>query len=285
MQYWEVFLMAIIRVIKDSDNPYVMLNKTALNDNNLSFKAKGIFAYLMSKPDDWRCQVTDLQNNSVDGRDAIRSGLRELREHGYLIKRAISDEFGKITEWEEILYETPQEAAKEIFKEQTKNEVKKTSINGKAVSGEKIKKSINGFSVNGKSNSGKAVPLLNTNTNDNELNNNDISNTTQSNACSSTTDELKNIIENETHLVITPNQRKKLSNWNKERLIIAIDIFKNLNGKYFAFLEKIYKDNGNFAPKKEIQSNKKKGKFHNYEQRNYSAEEMRDIEEQLLGWK
>ena len=31
----------IIRVVKDKDNPYVMMNKSGLNDPRLSFKAKG----------------------------------------------------------------------------------------------------------------------------------------------------------------------------------------------------------------------------------------------------
>ncbi|WP_346905943.1 helix-turn-helix domain-containing protein [Clostridium sp.] len=275
--------MSTIRVIKDSDNPYVMLNKTALNDNNLSFKAKGIFAYLMSKPDDWACQVEDLQKHAADGRDSVKAGLRELREHGYIIKRPIKNELGRIDYWEETIFETPQEEAKEIFREQTKNEKpkkskKKMPQTEKPLVDENNNNSINVFPASGNSNSGKHVPLLSNNTNNNEFNNNDIS-TTQSNACSNT-DELKTIIENETHLVITPNQNKKLSNWNKERLIIAIDIFKNLNGKYFAFLEKIYKDNGNFVPKNKI-SKSGTGKFHSYDQRNYNFEEL---ERKLLGW-
>ena len=34
----------IIRVAKNKDNPYVMMNKAGLNDSRLSFKAKGILA-------------------------------------------------------------------------------------------------------------------------------------------------------------------------------------------------------------------------------------------------
>lgn len=270
--------MSIIRVDKNPDNPYVMLNKTALEDSNLSFKAKGIFAYLMSKPDNWKCQVKDLENNSADGRDSVRSGLRELRKHGYLIKRALRDQSGKITEWEERLFETPQEYVKEIFKEQ---QIKKDAINGNPVSGEKISDTINGFSVNGKSTNGKPtsgipVPILNTNTNNIEYNNNYI-NTTQSSVCSDgDATELKSLIETETHLIITPNQFKKLSNWNKKRLLSAIKIFKGLDGQYFTLLEKIYKDDGNFAPSNKVS---KIDNFNNFQQRQYDYD---DLEKKLL---
>lgn len=109
--------MATVRVVKNKDNPYVMFNKTALNDPNLSFKAKGIFAYLMSKPDDWVIYVKDLQNNSADGRDAVYGGLEELRKYGYLMKVKHRNNKGQY-EWEETLFELPQEEAILIYKKQ-----------------------------------------------------------------------------------------------------------------------------------------------------------------------
>ncbi len=43
-------LNEIIRV-KKCQNNFVMMDKTFLEDTRLSFKAKGILAYLLSKPD------------------------------------------------------------------------------------------------------------------------------------------------------------------------------------------------------------------------------------------
>lgn len=122
--------MATIRVEKSKENPYVILNKTGLNDPNLSWKAKGILAYLLSKPDDWKCMVNDLIKHSKDGRDATYAGLKELREHGYMIKRPLADDKGKIVEWQEVLYEMPQEEAKKIFEEQ-QDKREKNKIKGK----------------------------------------------------------------------------------------------------------------------------------------------------------
>lgn len=72
----------IIRHSRHERN-FVQIHKTALNDPKLSFKAKGILAYLMSKPDVWTVRIKDLCNNSHDGPESIRNGLKELQKHGY----------------------------------------------------------------------------------------------------------------------------------------------------------------------------------------------------------
>ena len=43
----------IIRRIK-KENPFIMLDKTCINDNRLSWKAKGLHTYIMGLPDDWK---------------------------------------------------------------------------------------------------------------------------------------------------------------------------------------------------------------------------------------
>ena len=52
--------MSIIRVSKNKNNPYFLMNNTGINDKNLSFKAKGVLAYLISKPDNWYINYRDL---------------------------------------------------------------------------------------------------------------------------------------------------------------------------------------------------------------------------------
>ncbi len=72
-------LNEIIRV-KKCQNNFVMMDKTFLEDTRLSFKAKGILAYLLSKPDNWKVIVGNLVNSSTDGKKAIYSGLKELKD-------------------------------------------------------------------------------------------------------------------------------------------------------------------------------------------------------------
>ena len=86
--------MSIIRV--DKKQNFVVMDKTGLEDPNLSFKAKGLLAYLLSKPDNWYCHSKHLAKVGQDGISAVKSGLKELREQGYLEKRKIRDKKGKI---------------------------------------------------------------------------------------------------------------------------------------------------------------------------------------------
>lgn len=96
----------IIRTSK-RENPYVMIDKYGLNDERLSWKAKGLLAYLLSKPDDWQVYESDLIKRATDGRDSVRTGLRELEKFGYLSRRQIRGENGSFGHMEYIIYERP----------------------------------------------------------------------------------------------------------------------------------------------------------------------------------
>lgn len=96
----------IVRVSK-RENPYVILDKTFLSDNRISWKAKGILAYLMSKPDDWKVIIGNLINQSTDGEKSVYSGLRELEKYGYMTRERVRDEKGKFIHMEYIVYELP----------------------------------------------------------------------------------------------------------------------------------------------------------------------------------
>lgn len=97
----------VIRVRKRPNN-FVTLDKTFLEDDRLSFKAKGILAYLLSKPDNWKVIVGNLVKYSKDGKSAVYAGLKELKECGYYVKTPIRSEDGRrISRWESTVYEMP----------------------------------------------------------------------------------------------------------------------------------------------------------------------------------
>jgi len=95
--------MSSIRTIKQKN--FVAVSKALFEDPSLSFKAKGIAIYLLSKPDDWNANVINLQNNSTDGRDAVYSGIKELIDAGYMEKKAKRNEAGEFLGCEYVLYE------------------------------------------------------------------------------------------------------------------------------------------------------------------------------------
>lgn len=96
----------IIRTQKNKD--YTVMRNTALNDENLSLKAVGLWAWLMSKPDNWEISVNGVYSQRKEGRDAIRSAMQELAETGYLLRGDQErQEDGTFSANEAILYETP----------------------------------------------------------------------------------------------------------------------------------------------------------------------------------
>lgn len=97
----------MIRVVKNED-PYVKIDKTALKDERLSWKAKGILCYLLSLPDDWQIYINELQKHSSDGRDSTASALKELIKYGYCHREQSRDERGRLDGFLYTVFERPQ---------------------------------------------------------------------------------------------------------------------------------------------------------------------------------
>ncbi|MGG1137184.1 DnaD domain protein [Bacillus mycoides] len=98
--------MGIVRVEKNTN--YSVVNNTGLRDERLSWKAKGILAYILTLPDDWVFYREELATHAKDGIDSLRSGMKELKEYGYLKRRPIRNEKNKIVSWETVIHEVPQ---------------------------------------------------------------------------------------------------------------------------------------------------------------------------------
>ena len=74
----------IISIEKHEKN-YSLIDNAGLRDSNLSYKATGLWAFLISHPPDWQVNVNHLVSAKADGRDSVLSGLCELYEEGYLL--------------------------------------------------------------------------------------------------------------------------------------------------------------------------------------------------------
>lgn len=97
-------MKSVIRVKKNSN--FVVMDKTPLTDKRLSWKAKGIMAFMLSKPDDWTFYLDEIASHSTDGMSSFRSGFNELKKLGYVRRIRTQDENGKF-KWETIVYEHP----------------------------------------------------------------------------------------------------------------------------------------------------------------------------------
>ncbi|NMD97085.1 replication protein [Rhodococcus sp. BL-253-APC-6A1W] len=75
---------------------FTILSNAVINDDRLSFRARGVLTWLLSKPDDWHTRADSIAAQSPkEGRDSIRSALRELAELGYLVREKIQNELGQ----------------------------------------------------------------------------------------------------------------------------------------------------------------------------------------------
>ncbi len=63
---------------------YVIIEQTLVEDSRLSWAARGILGYLLSRPDNWQVRVTDLCRRGDLSRDSIYKLLKELRRFGYV---------------------------------------------------------------------------------------------------------------------------------------------------------------------------------------------------------
>lgn len=99
--------MTILKIQK-RHNPFVQIDREAIQDSSLSWKARGLLAYLLSMPSNWNIRISDLINRAPDGRDAVYSIFKELKAAGYLIHFRLRDEHGRLSLSEYHVFETPQ---------------------------------------------------------------------------------------------------------------------------------------------------------------------------------
>lgn len=98
--------MAVFRVEKSKN--YTTISNCCLRDTNLSLKAKGLLAQMLSLPEDWDYTMLGLAKLNKEGKDAIRAALSELEKAGYVIRARARDEHGRLRGADYFVYETPQ---------------------------------------------------------------------------------------------------------------------------------------------------------------------------------
>lgn len=87
-------------------DPFARIPHTLLEDEKLSWRAKGILCYLCGKPDGWKTRALDIRNHGKEGVVAVRAALKELRVAGYAELVRIT-ESGKVKEWVWKVSDTP----------------------------------------------------------------------------------------------------------------------------------------------------------------------------------
>lgn len=79
--------IAAIRILPERD--FVVLRNEAMRDPYLSFRARGVLAWLLSHAPGYSVTAAELRHAGPEGRDAIRTALRELEARGYLVRHRL----------------------------------------------------------------------------------------------------------------------------------------------------------------------------------------------------
>jgi hypothetical protein len=100
----------IIRTYHDQSNPFAQISRRALQNKDLSWEARGVLSYLLSKPGDWETRFTDLVRQGPGQATRMRRILKELQTAGYVVRKRYHDKAGH-WQWETLVYENPEDAA------------------------------------------------------------------------------------------------------------------------------------------------------------------------------
>ena len=101
----EVSNMTVFHIEKTRD--YTVMSNHHLRDKSLSLKAKGLLSLMLSLPEEWDYTTKGLARICKDGVDSICAGVRELEEHGYVIRQRVRNANGQLGAIEYTILEQP----------------------------------------------------------------------------------------------------------------------------------------------------------------------------------
>jgi hypothetical protein len=88
------------------DKNYSVVSNEPINDARLSWGARGLLVYLLSKPDDWVVRPNDIMRRGPARELKVTRMLAELKRYGYLSRRRIKRSDGTFN-WVTTIYESP----------------------------------------------------------------------------------------------------------------------------------------------------------------------------------
>ena len=121
--------MESINRIKNKTENFTIVSNEVFKRNDVSARAKGLYAYIMTLPDDWKIYKQEIFTHFSEGKNALDSAFKELERLGYISKEKAKNEKGQFVGWDYTIYES---ATEDIETDRMENRVSDLpkSVNG-----------------------------------------------------------------------------------------------------------------------------------------------------------
>lgn len=93
----------------EHDNEFTRVKNSLINDERLSFEARGFMVFILSLPDNWNFSVRGLIKQTGLNMSVVERLMSELKKCGYAESKKARDSRGRITAHSWDFYELPQD--------------------------------------------------------------------------------------------------------------------------------------------------------------------------------
>ena len=89
------------------EKDFVQIPNSILTNPDISLKAKGILALMLSLSDNWKFSIEGIASKCKESRECIGNAIKELESAGYVKRTMMHGDDGKITGMEYEIFEEP----------------------------------------------------------------------------------------------------------------------------------------------------------------------------------
>ena len=89
------------------EKDFVQIPNSILTSPDISLKAKGILALMLSLPDNWKFSIEGIASKCKESKECISNAIKELESAGYIKRTMMHGDDGKITGMEYEIFEEP----------------------------------------------------------------------------------------------------------------------------------------------------------------------------------
>jgi len=80
--------------LRKKESNFTVADNNFLRNGDLTFKAKGLFLYMLSMADGWNFTINSIAKQQKDGKASVSSAIDELKAHGYIVYEKHSNGYG-----------------------------------------------------------------------------------------------------------------------------------------------------------------------------------------------